>query len=74
MNAIPTVLKDGEERRVSKDELQYLLLTQQILFFKRNDGWVVCGRDREKMRMNHRRDYPGEDRRQHSIYAPGQWY
>ena len=42
---IPVVIKDGSERLVSKDELQYLIVTQQVLFFKRSDGWAVIGRD-----------------------------
>ena len=42
---IPVVLKDGHEELVSKDELQFLMSRQQILFFKRSDGWVVLGRD-----------------------------
>ena len=27
---IPVVIKDGSERLVSKDELQYLIVTQQV--------------------------------------------
>ena len=38
---IPVVFKGGKEGVVSKDELQYLIVTEQILFFKRSDGWAV---------------------------------
>jgi len=70
MDRLTVVLNNGEERNVTKDELQYLLVTRQIMFFQRSGGWVVCGRDDEKMRHEKGMDYTDEDRRQHSIYAP----
>ncbi len=63
---IPVVLKGGKEELVSKDELQYLLVTEQILFFKRSNGWAVFGRD--KMR-HERKPYQGAERREHEVYA-----
>ena len=63
---IPVVLKGGKEELVSKDELQYLIVTEQILFFKRSEGWVVYGRDE----MRHeRKPYRGVERREHEVYA-----
>ncbi len=63
---IPVVLKDGKEELVSKDELQYLIVTEQILFFKRSNGWAVFGRDS----MRHERQpYGGAERREHQVYA-----
>jgi hypothetical protein len=63
---IPVVFKGGKEGGVSKDELQYLIVTEQILFFKRSDGWAVFGRDR----MRHeRKSYDGAERREHQVYA-----
>jgi len=63
---IPVVLKDGHEELVNNDELQYLLLTEKIMFFRRSDGWAVLGRD--KMR-NQRAPYNGEERRQHVFFS-----
>jgi hypothetical protein len=41
-------------------------VTEQILFFKRSDGWAVFGRDR----MRHeRKSYDGAERREHQVYA-----
>ncbi|MCK4501895.1 MAG: hypothetical protein KAU22_02605 [Desulfuromonadales bacterium] len=57
---IPVAFKNGKERSVSKGELQFLIETEQIMFFKRSDGWVVIGRD--KLRSQ-RAPYSGEDRR-----------
>ena len=63
---VPVVLKDGKEELVGKDELQSLIVTEQLLFFKRSDGWVVPGRDK----MRHENTlYSGEDRRQHDVFA-----
>jgi len=63
---VPVVLKDGNEELVGKDELQYLLVTDQLLFFKRSDGWAVLGRDR----MRHESTlYSGEERREHDVFA-----
>ena len=63
---IPVVLKDGHEELVNNDELQFLLLTEKIMFFKRSDGWVVLGRD--KMRTQ-RAPYNGEERREHVFFS-----
>lgn len=63
---IPAVLKDGNEQLVSKDELQFLMVTQRLLFFKRSDGWAVIGRD--KMR-DHETPLAEKDRREHDVYA-----
>ena len=63
---IPVVLKDGHEELVSNEELQFLLLTEKIMFFKRSDGWASLGRD--KMR-NQRTPYNREERRQHVFFA-----
>ena len=63
---IPVVLKDGHEELVSKEELQFLLLTQKIMLFKRSDGWAVLGRNRMR---NQRVSYNGEDRRQRNFYS-----
>jgi hypothetical protein len=65
---IPVVLKDGHEELVSKDELQFLMSKQQILFFKRSDGWVVLGRD--DMR-GLKVPYNGVERRQHHVFSTG---
>ena len=46
---IPVILKDGRECAVSKDELQYLMVTQQVMFFERSDGWAVIGRDKVRL-------------------------
>ena len=63
---IPVVLKDGHEELVSIDELQFLLLTEEIMLFRRSDGWAVLGRD--KMR-NQTAPYNGEERRQHVFFS-----
>ena len=63
---LPVVLKDGHEELVSKDEFQSLLLDEQVVFFKRFDGWVVVGRD--KMRSL-KVPYNGVERRQHNIFS-----
>lgn len=57
---IPVAFKNGKERSVSKDELQFLMDTEQIMFFKRSDGWVVIGRD--KLRSQ-KVPHSGKDRR-----------
>ncbi|MFK5927540.1 MAG: hypothetical protein QM483_12990 [Desulfuromusa sp.] len=67
---IPVVLKGGKELAVSKDELQYLLVTQQIIFFERSDGWTVIGRD--KMR-GQKALYTNNSRREHEIFAYDCW-
>ena len=63
---IPVVLKDGNEELVSKEELQFLLLTQEIKLFKRSDGWAVLGRDKMRTQLG---PYNGEDRRQRNFYS-----
>lgn len=63
---IPVILKDGKERSVSKDELQFLMVTKQVILFMRSDGWAILGRD--KMRLQ-RAPYYGEERRQHEVFA-----
>lgn len=63
---VPVVLKDGTERTVSKDELQFLLTTKRIISFERSDGWVRLGRDKLRNRSV---PYTGEDRRKHRPFA-----
>jgi hypothetical protein len=63
---ILVVLKSGNEELVSKDELQFLMVTQRIMFFRRSDGWAVLGRD--KMR-NQRAPFSGVERRQHEVFS-----
>ena len=63
---VPVVLKGGSEELVSKDELQYMMVTEQVLFFKRSDGWAVIGRDPMR-RVNE--PYNGEERREHVVFA-----
>ena len=63
---IPVVLSGGKEELVSKDDLQFLMDIQQIMLFKRSDGWVVLGQD--KMR-DQRAPYRGEERRQHEEFS-----
>jgi hypothetical protein len=63
---IPVVLKGGKEELVSKDELQFLMASQKVLFFKRSDGWAVIGCD--KMR-DHQTPSKENDRREHDVYT-----
>lgn len=63
---IPVVLKDGHEELVSKDELQFLMHSKQLLFFKRSDGWAVLGRDRMR---SQRTPYKGRERRKHDVFS-----
>jgi hypothetical protein len=63
---IPIVLSDGKEGLVSKDDLQFLLDIQQVVGFKRSDGWVVLGQD--KMRFQ-KSSYNGEEQRQHAEFS-----
>ena len=63
---IPVVLAGGHEELVRKDELQFLMFTKKIVFFKRTDGWAVLGRD--KMR-NQRTPFSGVERRQHEVFS-----
>lgn len=64
--SIPVVLKSGEERNVAKDELQYLLYTQQVWFFERSDGWMVVGRDEMREKEPQLIE---NDRRSHAVFA-----
>jgi len=68
---IPVVLKDGRERSVKKDELQFLFTTRQVLFFKRECGWAVVGRDPMRGPF---KIYSGEERRQYSKFNRNHWY
>lgn len=63
---IPVVLKNGNQEVVSKDELQFMMVNQLVLFFKRSDGWVVVGRD--KMRL-HEAHMVSNERRKHDFFA-----
>jgi hypothetical protein len=63
---VPVVLKDGKEELVSKDELQFLMTTQKVMFFKRSDGWAVFGRDKMRKQIG---SYNGEERRQDEVYS-----
>lgn len=65
---IPVVLKDGHEELVSKDELQLLISQEQVLFFKRSDGWVVLGRDNTR---DLKVPYNGVERRQNYLFSTG---
>ncbi len=68
---IPVVLKDGSERTVAKDELQFLFVTRQVLFFKREGGWTVVGRDPMRGPL---KKYAGKERRQFSKFNRNYWY
>jgi hypothetical protein len=63
---IPVVLKGGQAELVSKDELQYLIVTEQIDYFKRSDGWAVLGRDKMRTEVL---PFNGQERREHSVFA-----
>jgi|COG998Drversion2_1049125.scaffolds.fasta_scaffold75733_1 hypothetical protein len=63
---IPVVLSGGHEELVTKDELQFLMDIQQILIFKRSDGWAVIGQD--KMRCV-KGPYNGKECREHEAFA-----
>ena len=68
---IPVVLKNKKELSVSKDNLSLLLINEQIMSFKRSDGWVVV--DHDKVRGG-TVPYQGEERRNHEIYSKTYWY
>lgn len=68
---IPIVLKDGTEKSVSKEELQFLLAVQKIDSFQRSDGWVGINRDKLRSRSL---SYSGVDRREHGSFARDIWY
>ncbi len=42
---IPVILKNGYEELVNKEVFHSLMIAQQIMSFKRSDGWVVIGQD-----------------------------
>ena len=63
---IPVVLSGGQEELVCKDELQFLMDIQQIVQFKRSDGWVVVGQD--KMRSVSV-PYKGKEYREHEDFS-----
>jgi len=73
LTSVHAVLRDGTELTVSKDELQFLIVTRQVRSFERSDGWVVCGQDKDCMR-NHSAEFDGKDRREHTVYDYGYWY
>ena len=68
---IYVVLKNGDERTVSKAEFQFLMATRQVMFFKRKQGWVVPGRDRTRQQS---KSFDGKDRREPSPFLLTQWY
>jgi hypothetical protein len=68
---IPVMFKDGKEKLVKRDELQYLMATRKVMFFKRSDGWVVVGRDKMRSRIQR---YQGKNRRKLSVNAKDFWY
>ena len=68
---VAVVLKGGTEKLVSKDELQFLLATMRITSFERSDGWAQVDRDPLRKRSI---PYPGQDRRQRSLFAKDIWY
>jgi hypothetical protein len=68
---ISVVLKDGKECAVRKDEFQFLMVTRQIMFFKRSEGWTVIGRDKTR---NQKLLYQGEERRDLGRFPKDTWY
>ncbi len=63
---IPVVLKGGHPELVSKDELQYLIVTEQLMYFKRSDGWAVIGQDKMRSELL---PFNGSERREHQVFA-----
>lgn len=59
---IPVMLKNGDELKVDKEQLQSLLSSNQVLCFQRSDGWAFVGYD--KLRGLSGGLYFGMDRRQ----------
>ncbi|MDT8420119.1 MAG: hypothetical protein RQ754_06775 [Desulfuromonadales bacterium] len=57
---IPVILNNCEELRASKDELQSLLSANQVICFRRSDGWAFVGYDRMRGLGT---PYVGTDRR-----------
>jgi len=68
---IPVVLRDGEELTVDKERFQYLLTSEKVLFFKRDSGWVVVGRDRLRGKLI---PYQGKERRNKEMYSAKYWF
>lgn len=68
---IPVVLKDGQELTVEKGKFQYLLISNQILFFKRSKEWVVVGRDPLRRKLI---PHQGKERRNLEAYSSKYWY
>jgi len=58
---ISVMLVDGEERSVSRNELQILLSKNKVLCFERSSGTVFVGYDR--MRGLSETPYQGNERR-----------
>lgn len=42
---VPVMLKNGMDEIVATQVLDRMLEADQVMFFKRSDGWVVVGRD-----------------------------
>lgn len=42
---VPVLLKNGTEEIVAPQVLDRMLEADQVMYFKRSDGWVVVGRD-----------------------------
>jgi hypothetical protein len=63
---IQVVLKSGNKEVVSEEDLQFLMVNQQVLFFERSDGWVVIGRDNMR---GHESDMVDNERRKHEFFA-----
>lgn len=68
---IPVVLHSGEKRTVDKEEFQFLLISDQILSFKRSTGWVVVGQDRMRRGTM---PYCGKERRNKELYTEAYWH
>ncbi len=58
---ISVVFKNGTERRVFPKILDDMLVSGQIMFFKRTNGWVVVGRDQTRRKGLSK--YDGHERR-----------
>lgn len=63
---IPVVLKNGETKVVSNDDLQFMIVNHQVLVFKRSDGWAVIGRDQMREYDSHMIE---NERRMHDFFA-----
>lgn len=60
---IPVMLKNGDDEIVFPKVLDELLESDQVMFFKRSDSWVVVGRD--PVRGQKKAGYKGKERRIH---------